>query len=117
MRRIKKTFEVVTPESAEHGDFAETGWEDEEGAAIEPDDLEVEEHGSGSEAAVALAVDHIGSCVEPSSSDWHPRVWYTDADGDIDYRTGAEKRYSYHLEGFSAVEEEAIFNALCRKRV
>ncbi len=114
MRRIKKTFEVVTPESAEHGDFADSGWEDEEGYPVEPDYLDIEEHGSESAAAVALAVDHIGTCVEPSSSDWSPRTWYTDADGNQDYRTGAETRYAYHLDGFTDDEQRAIFEELTR---
>ena len=30
-RLIRITYAIVTPESAEHGDFHETGWENEEG--------------------------------------------------------------------------------------
>lgn len=96
MRRIKFTYDVVTPESAEQGDFAETGWVDEDGIAIEPD---------ADEDAVSLACDAITrqcGCVEPSSyPSWHAGVWYTSSDGEQDYRTGEHTRYSAHLEGFS----------------
>lgn len=120
MRRIKKTYEVVTPESAEQGDFAETGWEDEVGAEIAPDEFDLEEHdGDESAAAVALAVKHIGRCVE--ASDYprcHPgHTWYTDSDPDRDYEDGSETRYSYHLKGFSADEEHAIYEALTGRAV
>ncbi len=84
MRRIRISFDVVTPESAEHGDFAETGWEDEEGIEIAPDELDIEEHETELAAVCALAVKQIGRGLEPSSSDFGPRIWYTETDSDID---------------------------------
>ena len=109
MRRIRTTYEIVTPESAAEGDVAETGWLDEEGAEIVPDSYDIDEHETEERAAVALAVELIGKGAEPSSSQYHPCVWYTDADPDRDYSTGAEERHSYHLSGFSETEERAIF--------
>lgn len=119
MRRITKTYDIVTPESAEQGDYAETGWEDEQGATIEPDAYDLEEYETEFAAVVALAVKHIGHGVEPS--DW-PRccpghTWYTDSDGDTDYRTGAVTRYSYHLKNFTPEEETAIYAELTGKPV
>lgn len=113
-RKIRKSFEVVTPESAEQGDAAERGWEDEEGTAIDPDADDVEEYGDESVAAVALAVRHIGHCVEASDAPTcHPgHTWYTSADADVDYRTGAETRYSWFLDGFSDAEQLAVYAAL-----
>ena len=116
MRRIKVTYDVVTPESAQEGDYAETGWIDEEGVEIIPDEFDIEEHGSESEAAVALAVKFIGKGVEASD---YPRccpghTWYTDIEGDTEYSTMAVTRQSYHLEGFDDSEQIAIYRKLVR---
>lgn len=112
MRKIKITFETVTPESAAEGDAADRGWIDEEGVSIEPDELDIEDNDTELNAVVALAVKEIGGCVEPSSSQWHQGVWYTEIDPDRDYQTGAETRKSFHLYGFSKDEERAIFSRL-----
>jgi len=113
-RRIKISYDVVTPESAEIGDFAENGWENEEGECADPDELDVEEHGSELAAVIALAVEIIGNGVEasdyPTCCPGH--TWYTEIDGETDYSDGSEKRLSYHLEGFSEEEELGIYAAL-----
>lgn len=116
MRLIKQTYDVVTPESAEQGDFAETGWNDEIGTEITPDVYDIDEYETESAAVVALAVKHITQHggVEPSD---YPRchvghTWYTTADSERDYTDGSETRYSFHLEGFYAEEETAIYAAL-----
>jgi hypothetical protein len=100
--RIRISYEVITPESAENGDVEERGWIDEEGT----------EH-SVESAVELLTREHY---VSPSSSAFHPGVWYSDADSDVDYRTGAETHSSYHLAGFSEQEERAIFAAVTKKR-
>jgi len=77
---IRITYEIVTPESAEDGEAAEQGWEDED----------------GSEYTFREAVKLLEG-KEPSSSWFHRGIWYTDHDSDIDYATGAETRQSYHV--------------------
>lgn len=113
-RRIRISYDVVTPESAENGDFAENGWENEEGDCVDPDEFDVEEHGSELAAVVALAVKTIGRGCEASD---YPRcqpghTWYTEIDGEVDYEDGSEKRLSYHLDNFTEDEELAIYAAL-----
>jgi hypothetical protein len=120
MRLIKKTYEVITPESAREGDAAERGWEDEAGTEITPDELDLDEaEGDELAAVVSLVVKHIGQGVEasdyPSCAVSH--TWYTDADPDRDYSTGAETYYSYHLSGFTMDEELAIYAALTGRTV
>ena len=114
MRRIRITYDCVTQESAEFGDFSDTGWVDEEGIPIEPEEYELEEYGDELSAVVALAVKEIGKCVEPSSSEFSPSCppWYTETDPDIDYRTGEETRKSFHLVGFKPEELESIYREL-----
>jgi hypothetical protein len=113
-RRIKISYDVVTPESAETGDFAEIGWEDEEGVCVDPDELDLEEHGSELYAVVALAVSVISDGVEasdyPTCCPGH--TWYTEIDGETDYSDGSVKRFSYHLDGFSEAEELEIYARL-----
>ena len=97
MGLIRISYEVVTPESAEDGDVAERGWEDEDG----------EEHDVESAGRFLQGT-------EPSSSHFHEGIWYTDVDGDVDFTTGAETRRSYHLSGFSVDEQGQIFTEVCR---
>jgi len=59
MRRIRQSYDVVTPKSARNGDYAENGWIDEEGAEIVPDEYDLDEYETESAAVVALAVKHI----------------------------------------------------------
>lgn len=107
--RIRITYDVVTPESAEHGDFAESGWIDEDGYVMEPDD---------DETLVDCAVRFLKrECIgHASSSHFHPGIWYTTDDGCIDYRTGADRQRSFHLKCFTEADERAIFEAL-RKEI
>lgn len=122
-RRIKTTYSIVTPESAEIGDYADCGWEDEEGVCADPDELDVEEHGSESAAAIALAVDYLcthGNGLEasdyPTCCPGH--TWYTETDGEKDsygFADGSEKTLSFHLEGFTEDEERAIYAEITGK--
>jgi len=118
-RRIRKSYEIVTDESASSGDAAERGWDDEIGVEIAPDDYDIDEYGDESSAVVALAVKHIGGGVEPSDypqcSPGH--TWYTTIDDDIDYSTGERTTYSYFLDGFSADEEMEIYARLTGRTV
>ncbi len=119
MRRIRISYQVVTEDSAENGDYADSGWENEEGVCIEPDDYDVDEHGSESAAAVALAVKTIGNGCEASD---YPRccpghTWYTECDGDTDYSDGSVTTQSFHLDGFSAQEEWAIYSKITGRPV
>ena len=114
-RRIRQTYDIVTPESAEHGDYAESGWIDEEGTPIEPDQWDMDKADwDYFTAVVAVAVSTIereGS-VEPSSSEFCSGVWYSTIGDEIDYRTGEHTRYHFHLTGFTREEEKAIFAAI-----
>ena len=79
MKRFAVTYEIVTPESAEHGDAAERGYCAPGGWHFdEPTPLTLSEAAS------------IIGCVEDSGS------WFTETDGRQDYRTGAEERRSLH---------------------
>ena len=105
MGLIRTTFELITPESATEGDVAEHGWIDEK----------------GTEYTVHEAISFLRGR-EPSSSRFHHGVWYTDADPDINYRTGDEVRQSYHLVTtgkrgrFTLAQERAIYEAVTRRR-
>lgn len=97
---IRISYGIVTPESAEDGAYAETGWEDEEGAK------------HSVQSAIALLRCH---CVEPSNSpSFCPGTWYTEYNAHEDFRTGAVTSRAYHLDGFSEVEERAIYEGVRR---
>lgn len=91
------TFDVVTPESAAHGDYAETGFEVED-APIDGDPIET---------AADLIEDTCGH-VEASSSCIDAHTWFTSSDPERDYSDGSETRHSVHLNGFTDDEVRAV---------
>ena len=128
-KRITITYDVTTPESAEHGDYADTGWIDEEGVDCTPDECDIDEakdtlwDGRDDEptkeeselaALVTNAVKVIqgNGGVEASSSEFHAGVWYTQCDADQDFSNGEDTRHSFHLNDFLPEEEEAIYKEL-----
>jgi hypothetical protein len=95
----------VTPESAEHGDYAESGWLDKEGQSMEPDRYDIEE----GKSAVDNAVWYLNyKYVVPSSTHFHKGVWYS-ATSEPDFRTMKEETISFHLEDFNEEEQQEIF--------
>ncbi len=101
MRKILTTYHTVTPESAEVGDFAETGWIDDEGVEIQS-------------PAVAIQFLRTHFAFEPSSSHFHPGIWYSDS-GTTDDTTGEDETRSYHLTGFTERAEKMVFDAITDK--
>jgi hypothetical protein len=84
---VGKTYDVVTPESAEEGDFAESGW------VYEPTVMTLRE-----------AFDEIANLGGFEPSEWPMPVTGThltlyQIDGNTDYRTGAETREALHIAG------------------
>lgn len=103
---IRESFTLYTPESVEAGDAAEHGWVDEEGVDMTPDKYDVEE----GVTAVDKAVKHLRSegASEPSSSSFHPGIWYASMH-DADMRTGEQEEHHFHLDGFSPEEQREVF--------
>ena len=83
------TYDVVTPESAEDGDNAETGfvlsgnWR----VSIEAAMADVD---GNYKMTLRDAVSLTGDYLADAGS------WFEQMDGDTDYRTGAETRYALH---------------------
>jgi len=110
MRRIRISYQVVTEASAEIGDYAETGWDNEEGVLVDYADFD---------EIVEGAVCIIGRDCEASD---YPRccpghTWYTETDGEKDYSDGSETTKSFHLDGFTAEEEWAIYSEITGRPV
>jgi hypothetical protein len=131
--KIQMTYEVVTPESAEDGDFADHGFAEPGGwtysiadesfeercksvgrdQALKDMTPEPEEFDTVAEAVEFLS--HYGpfeaSCYPLCKSGGHD-CWVTQADSDVDYSTGAETRLSFHLEGVSRETRLKILGAV-----
>ena len=94
--RIRISYEIVTEESAEEGDVAECGWDDEEGQVFDsPDD------------AAEWLMDS-GGYFEPSRypiTNSFQEFWLTDA-SEIDYD---ERRYSYHFSDCSDADRYEVY--------
>jgi hypothetical protein len=110
---IKVSYSTVTAESAAEGDYAESGWEDEEGMDMTPDQYDVEEGLTAVDKAVSNL--RAAGAVEPSSSAYHRGVWYS-GDAEEDYRTGESITRAYHLYNFTPEQEREIFDRITKRR-
>ncbi len=106
-RLIRVTFEVVTPESAEDGDCAESGWHDEDG--IECEDVDDAIQTLQKVGPFEASGSHFSCGPAP---EFYPHIWYRESDGSTDYSTGAVTTKSYHLYGFNEAEQREIFEAM-----
>lgn len=106
---IKVAYAIITPESSAAGAYAEHGWEDEVGEQIwvDPDEDDDEFNTVPMQALKYLEGE---GATEPSSSSYHPGIWYTARS--TDPRTGNEKERSFHLYGFAPKDEEEIFRLM-----
>lgn len=123
-RAVVFTYDIVTEESAQEGDTAEHGFY-EPGGYYHP--LEVVGPAvrlvpgaegtpvSGADEAWHLIEDVLGA-LEPSSTQFHPGVWYTQVDAEQDYQTGDYTTLSAHLHGFSPREEYWVWKQLMAGR-
>jgi Zn-dependent M16 (insulinase) family peptidase len=107
---IKTTYQTITPESSEDGDYADHGWEDEDGESMIPDDYDIDEGITAIDKAVKF-LNNKGA-TEPSSSEYHQGLSYSTPDPDRNYTTGEETYYSYHLSGFTPNEEYEIWKKI-----
>jgi len=122
-RQVKITYQTVTPESAEHGDFAETGWLDgcwkydtPDGIdfdCMDPDKWDREEGITAIDKTVEFLRD--AGAVHPSDSGGGSGTWYS-TESELDYRTGESETRSYHLGGFTPEEEQAIFDHITTRQ-
>lgn len=99
MKLIKTTYSQITPESASNGDFSETGWIDEKGESFD---------------SVEEAVDWLKreGAIEPSSTCFHPGIWYSTGFVCVDYSDGTEEERAFHLKGFTPEEEREVYELL-----
>lgn len=82
--RVSVTYNVVTPESSEFGDFAESGFE-------------VKPHAASLKAVLELFEKHIGHCENFVDGSTNQSLYETD--GSVNYRTGAETHRTLHVTG------------------
>jgi hypothetical protein len=105
---IKTSYYTITPESAEYGDFADSGWYDEDGESMLPDEYDIEENISAIDKAVEF-LKNKKYTTEPSSSQFEVGISYSSVSPDHNYSTGEETYYTCHLYGFTPEEEFEIY--------
>ncbi len=111
---IKTTYDIVTVESAEHGDVESSGWIDDIGESCEPDAYDI----ADKKTRVDVALDFFENLgyVEASASAFYPGVWYTEPEYGTGTRayfeTGEIETRSYHLHNFTDTELEQIFDGI-----
>ena len=101
---IRETFAKITDESAENGDYSETGWINKEGVTFfrkDPDYL-------------IEALQHLlnNGALEKSNSSFSIGTWYTNSDWNTDIHTNEREKRSYHLVGFTEEEQKLIYNGM-----
>lgn len=113
--RITTTYNRTTPESVERGDFSESGWRDEEGVVMEPDENDRAEGITAVDKAVNFLKREGASRHASSSSSFHVGAWYSTGWDSVNYRTGEEEELNFHLEDFTPEQEEQIWNLFHKK--
>jgi hypothetical protein len=99
--RLDVTYQIVTEESAEQGDVAESGYEDEN---VEFD-------------SVYEMIDYMikEGASEPSSSSFHDGIWYSMSDPIYDrayFEEGQSKSLSFHPKEITAEEGKIVFDSI-----
>jgi hypothetical protein len=104
-KRIDIAYEIINLKSGKVERVEDTGW-DEHIVVDDPDET----------IFIDKAIDIITSRgrVEPSSTHFNDHIWYATIDNDINYRTGEEISYSFHLVNFTVDEEKEIFERLVK---
>ena len=109
---VKITYQTWNGDSTENGDFSDSGWVDEQGVSMEPDDYDSDEGITVIEKTVQFLADKGAS--EPSSSAFHSGIWYSD-NPEMDQHSGEYEQRGYHLYGYAPDEEEKIFYEITKK--
>lgn len=86
MTRFRVTYDIVTPESAEHGDTAESGFVIAGGWKVA---AEIGKPTPG----VAMG---LRAALDLASPDCDCGTWFSESDGRTDYKTGAQETRSIH---------------------
>jgi hypothetical protein len=97
-KRIRETYDIVSEESAQMGDFEDSGWINEDGVPIDD---------------VNEAIEHLkfNGAFYPSASGFYPGCWYS-TEPSQDMKTGNYETRHYHLVNFTRDEQEEIYNAI-----
>jgi hypothetical protein len=97
MNKFCVTYDIVTPESAEHADVAERGFINAGGDHVElPPDMCGKPAGDLKETCLMSlrdAVKHVSGVWDSGGDGWS----YYEADGRVNYRDGSEERRALHL--------------------
>lgn len=107
MITIDFTYDTVTPESAENGDFAESGF-------ITPgmwkypniDDYESNEWSPGDLAGLIRFAQFLGICTCEGAD------WFYSVDPDENYATGESTTYAMHVSGITPSTRNRIARLL-----
>lgn len=106
--RVRATYSQTTPESAELGDYSDTGWLDQNGQSMELDNYDIAD--GLTVAAKAVRYIKAQGAVFASSSHFHLGVWYSTQSETIDYPTGTQEERSFHLKGFTEEQERTVWD-------
>jgi hypothetical protein len=100
--KISYTYDVVTPESAEHGDFAETGWAYFNGCNLEPYGPDYDERCS--QVIEVTFKEDLYEFLNSKLFCWEKNFdvqvegSYYGTEPDIDYHDGSETRFCAHVD-------------------
>lgn len=112
-RRIKITYEIVKPQKDDEYLEYESGFEDDVGVDMEPDEYDAEEGITAVDKAVKLLKEE--GVTMTSGSPWQVGDWYS-TEGEQDWRTGETKTRNFFLDGFSPEEERAVYRGVFPKK-
>lgn len=106
MITVDFTFQTVTSESAEHGDFDSTGFILPGRWKFDVNDYECQQWKLGDLAGLIAFAQELGIQSHPDAD------WFYSIDPDINYETGEETTYAMHIAGVSVATYKRIARLL-----
>lgn len=108
------TYQITTPESAEHGDYEDQGFISEDGVSMLPGKWNIEESLSAIDIAVSFLQANTGSngLEYSSSGNAYLGGWWSSLKYNENYATGSIEDRGFHPYGFSEPELQEIMDRL-----
>jgi hypothetical protein len=118
---IRFTYDTVTPESAEHGDFNESGFCDRNGSVISENSTVNPATIPDEEIEQWLEPGDLYYCIDKACdlgiSERSLKSWYTADSVIIDYSTDERWTYAMHIDGLTDEQLDKIAAILNKGRV
>jgi len=108
-KNIKISFSEITPDEEYINATIVDGWVDDIGVSMTPNKEEIENGLTSIDKTIKYLNDN--NATNPSYSSFEPDIYYS-TEQETDFLTNTDIYYYYHLNGFSIVEQNYIYDII-----